>query len=122
MFVMKKIKSGLYEIERNQDLIAESKQVLSNPLPTNYYDKHDAFMETADILNRIIKDRSDKIDEGMKDFISGKPLESFADLECRFILDKVTEKTINALFDREEVIHRIEPNPDYIIVKVVRSK
>ena len=119
---MKKIKPGLYEIERNHDLIAEANQVLSNPLPTNYYDKHDAFMETADILNRIIKDRSDKIDEGMKDFIGGKPLESFTDLECRFILDKLTEETINALFDREEAIHRIEPNPDYTIVKVVKTK
>lgn len=119
---MKKIKPGLYEIERNQDLIAESEQVLSDPLPTNYHDKHDAFMETADILNRIIKDKSDKIDEGMKDFIGGKPLESLAGLECRFILDKVTEETINALFHREEAINRIAPNPNYTIVKVVKSK
>jgi len=75
-----KIKNGLYQINGNNELLEEANRILSNSLPTNYSEKHDAFRETAEILNKIIKDRSDKIDLELKDFIGGRPLETLTGL------------------------------------------
>lgn len=117
-----KIKYGLYQITGNDDLIEEAKYVLSNPLPNDYCDKHDAFRETASILDRIIKDRSDKIDLELKDFIGKRQLENLVDLNCEFILDKETEIIIDQLFKREEKIHSIKPNPNYRFVKIIKEE
>ena len=80
------------------------------------YRKNDAYYETSNLLHEIIEDRSNKIDECVRDFDQGKPLEMFFGVDCKIYLDNETERVIEQLFEREEAILDIK-NENYIIIK-----
>lgn len=81
----------------------------------------DSLAETSDILDKIIKDRSDKIDECVNDALSKVNCEYFIGELCKVVLDDETEKIIEQLFNREEQIFKIKPTADLTIVRFIKK-
>ena len=71
---------------------------------------------TLYLLHEIIEDRSNKIDECVRDFTQGKPLEMFFGFDCKIYLNIETESVIEQLFEREKAILDIKPE-NYMIIK-----
>lgn len=110
----------MYKICGNEELITQAKNVINSALPSCYSEKTDFLAETSDILDRLIKDRSSKIDECVNDALKYINTDFFTGQFCTIILDKTTEETIDCLFEREEKIFKIKPNAELIIQKSIK--
>lgn len=114
---MEKIEQGKYRIDGNNKLINSADIIIKKPLPATYYEKRESLDETSAILDEIIKDRSDKIDECVKDAKKYISEEFFTGKLCTIFLDVRTETMIEQLFDRQKQLFEIKPTP-YLTVLV----
>ena len=113
---MEKLGNGIYRIFKNDELINKALQLIIKELPKCYTKKNDAYYETSNLLHEIIEDKSNKIDECVRDFDQGKQLELIFEVDCKIYLDTETERVIEQLFEREKAILDIK-NENYIIIK-----